>query len=121
MVKFLSTLLLGLLVSIPSVRALDIPTVSGTIQTSDDREVWVDTATGIYHYPGTRWYGNTGSGQFMNEEQAQARGYRPSKKGERAVSRIKSSKNYDKANTGYKIRRRTADDTRTSFGLLDEE
>jgi hypothetical protein len=100
MVKFLSALLLGLLVLITSVRALDIPIVSGTIQTSDDREVWVDMATGVYHYPGTRWYGNTGSGQFMNEEEAQARGFRPSKKGERAVSRIKSSGNYEKANTG---------------------
>jgi hypothetical protein len=95
MMKFLSTLLLGLLVLMTSVRALDIPTVSGNIQTSDDREVWVDTATGVYHYPGTRWYGSTGSGQFMNEEEAQARGYRPSKKGERAVSRIKTSGNCD--------------------------
>jgi hypothetical protein len=117
MIKFLSTLLLGLLVLMTSVRALDTPTVSGTIQTSDDREVWVNTATGVYHYPGTRWYGSTNSGQFMNEEEAQARGYKPSKKGERTVSRIKS---YDQASE-CKIRTHKAEDARISFGLLDEE
>ena len=29
--------------------------------------VWVNAATGIYHYPGTRWYGNTNQGEFMSE------------------------------------------------------
>jgi hypothetical protein len=24
--------------------------------------VWVNTRSGVYHYPGTRWYGNTKSG-----------------------------------------------------------
>jgi hypothetical protein len=108
-------LLLGLFVLIPGLRALEIPTVSGTIHTSDDREVWVNTATGVYHYPGTPWYGKTGSGQFMNETEAQARGYRPSQKGERDVSKIKSPGNYHKTDTNG------AGDAGGCFSLSDEE
>ncbi len=29
--------------------------------------VWVNTDNGIYHYPGTRWYGNTNSGKYLPE------------------------------------------------------
>jgi hypothetical protein len=115
MMKFLPMLLLGLFVLIPGLRTLGIPTASGTIHTSNDREVWVNTATGVYHFPGTRWYGKTGSGQFMNEAEAQARGYRPSQNGERDVSKIKSSGNYHKPVTGG------AEDASGSFGLPDEE
>lgn len=39
--------------------------------------VWVDTAYGFYHCPGTKWYGNTPQGVYMKQGQAQARGYRP--------------------------------------------
>lgn len=39
--------------------------------------VWVNTNSGVYHCPGTRWYGNTKSGQYMTQKQAQAKGYRP--------------------------------------------
>ena len=40
-------------------------------------KVWVNTNSGVYHCPGTRWYGNTKSGQFMTQRQAQSKGYRP--------------------------------------------
>jgi len=39
--------------------------------------VWVNTNSGVYHCPGTRWYGNTKSGQYMTQKQAQYKGYRP--------------------------------------------
>ena len=39
--------------------------------------VWVNTNSGVYHCPGTRWYGNTKSGQFMTQREAQSKGYRP--------------------------------------------
>lgn len=39
--------------------------------------VWVNTSTGIYHCPGSRWYGTTTSGTFMTEAEAQEHGYRP--------------------------------------------
>jgi hypothetical protein len=40
-------------------------------------KVWVNTNSGVYHCPGTRWYGNTKSGQFMTQREAQSKGYRP--------------------------------------------
>jgi len=40
-------------------------------------QVWVNTNSGIYHCPNTRWYGNTKSGRFMTQREAQAKGYRP--------------------------------------------
>ena|SRR6185369_14356932 len=39
--------------------------------------VWVNTNSGVYHCPGTRWYGNTKSGTYMTQQQAQSKGYRP--------------------------------------------
>jgi hypothetical protein len=42
-----------------------------------EHEVWVNTSTGVYHCPGTRWYANTKSGRLLPEEEARTRGYRP--------------------------------------------
>lgn len=39
--------------------------------------VWVNTTSGVYHCPNTRWYGNTKSGKYMTQEEAQSKGYRP--------------------------------------------
>jgi hypothetical protein len=39
--------------------------------------VWVNTNSGVYHCPGTRWYGNTKVGEYMAQKQAQEKGYRP--------------------------------------------
>ena len=38
--------------------------------------VWVNTNSGIYHCPGTRWYGKTKQGKYMGECEAQKAGYR---------------------------------------------
>lgn len=40
-------------------------------------QVWVNTNSGVYHCPNTRWYGNTKSGKFMTQREAQSKGYRP--------------------------------------------
>lgn len=40
-------------------------------------KVWVNTSSGVYHCPGTRWYGNTKRGEYMSQKQAQEKGYRP--------------------------------------------
>jgi hypothetical protein len=40
-------------------------------------KVWVNTASGVYHCPGTRWYGNTKRGEYMTQKQAQEKGNRP--------------------------------------------
>lgn len=48
-----------------------------TTQGRPDVRVWVNTASGVYHCPGTRWYGNTKNGEYMTQKQAQEKGYRP--------------------------------------------
>jgi len=39
-------------------------------------KVWVNTNSGIYHCPGTRWYGTTKQGKYMSECEALKAGYR---------------------------------------------
>lgn len=41
--------------------------------------VWVNTNSGIYHMPGSRWYGKTKQGVYMKEDEAIRRGYRKSR------------------------------------------
>jgi cytoskeletal protein RodZ len=38
--------------------------------------VWVNTDSGVYHKPGTHWYGKTKQGKYMTEGDAQKAGYR---------------------------------------------
>lgn len=45
-------------------------------------KVWVNTKTGVYHYPGERWYGNTSEGEYLSESAAKAAGYRPTQNGQ---------------------------------------
>src|SRR5438034_8092564 len=40
-------------------------------------KVWVNTSSGVYHCPGTRWYGNTKRGAYMTQKEAQEKGFRP--------------------------------------------
>jgi opacity protein-like surface antigen len=42
-----------------------------------DVKVWVNTQSGVYHCPGSRWYGATKQGQYMTQKEAQNKGYRP--------------------------------------------
>jgi hypothetical protein len=83
-VKFVTISLAALLLSVPIIQAQDASTPAGSrvTQSSESRQVWVNTATGVYHYPGTRWYGNTKQGKFMSEVDARAQGYRPAMNGQ---------------------------------------
>ena len=42
-----------------------------------DNEVWVNTHSGKYWKPGSRFYGKTKEGEFMSELEALDRGYSP--------------------------------------------
>jgi hypothetical protein len=39
--------------------------------------VWVNTNSGVYHCPGTRWYGRTKEGVFITQREALEKGNRP--------------------------------------------
>jgi hypothetical protein len=56
--------------------------VSTTAATQSDSgnpkvKVWVNINSGVYHCPGTRWYGTTKQGEYMTRAEAQKKGYRP--------------------------------------------
>jgi hypothetical protein len=53
------------------------PQESSSTQGNPDVQVWVNTNSGVYHCPNTRWYGATKSGVYMKQTEAQQKGYRP--------------------------------------------
>jgi hypothetical protein len=63
--------------SLPSVDANRDPAATTQKTGSANVIVWVNTNSGVYHCPNTRWYGKTKSGRFMTQRKAQAKGYRP--------------------------------------------
>lgn len=44
---------------------------------ASDADVWVNTRSGTYWAPGTKWYGRTKEGRYMSESDAIAAGYHP--------------------------------------------
>ena len=44
--------------------------------------VWVNTNSGVYHYAGERWYGNTKVGKYISEDAAKAEGDRATENGQ---------------------------------------
>jgi hypothetical protein len=52
------------------------PVRDAQADTSDNVRVWVNTNSGVYHCPGTRWYGITKEGEYMKQFEAEDSGYR---------------------------------------------
>ena len=47
-----------------------------------DKVVWVNTKTGVYHFKGQRWYGNTVAGAYECQTEANAEGDRATRNGQ---------------------------------------
>jgi serine/threonine-protein kinase len=60
---------------IPAAPASKVPKPAAT--ENPDAKVWVNTDSGTYHCPGTRWYGRTHEGEYMKQKQAREKGYHP--------------------------------------------
>jgi hypothetical protein len=43
----------------------------------DDLVIWVNTKSGVYHCPDSKWYGHTKHGTYMKQRQAIDEGYKP--------------------------------------------
>jgi len=63
-------------------RAAKTPHKATSANVSGGVKVWVNTKTGVYHLPGTRWYGNTKEGKFIGEAAARAEGDRSAANGQ---------------------------------------
>jgi hypothetical protein len=48
----------------------------------NDTVVWVNTKTGVYHFKGQRWYGNTRAGAFECLKDASEEGDRATRNGQ---------------------------------------
>jgi hypothetical protein len=59
----------------PPVSRVASPTAAGTPLNAD--EVWVNTKSGKYWKPGSRYYGKTKRGEYLSEEEAVQKGYLP--------------------------------------------
>jgi hypothetical protein len=74
-------LIVGLLVVTPSLGSALAPELFATEIGAQkhcpaDIVVWVNTLTGIYHFKGMRWYGNTKSGAYVCKKEGDQAGYR---------------------------------------------
>jgi hypothetical protein len=47
-----------------------------------DVVVWLNTASGVWHYAGERWYGNTENGAYVCQEEAAGDGDRATRNGQ---------------------------------------
>jgi hypothetical protein len=47
-----------------------------------DKVVWINLPTGVYHFKGQRWYGNTKKGAYGCRKEADAEGSRATSNGQ---------------------------------------
>ena len=56
--------------------------VPSALNCGNDKTVRVNTRSGIYHFQGERYFGNTKEGKFMCERDADQEGDRPTRNGQ---------------------------------------
>lgn len=82
MTRHSRTILVGFLtlffVCVPASVGPNVHILAGEAQTEQEEvKVWVNTRSGVYHCPGSRWYGKTKEGKYMGECAAETAGFRP--------------------------------------------
>jgi hypothetical protein len=53
-----------------------------SLKCASDPIVWVNTKTGVYHFPGMTWYGHTKEGKYICKADADREGDRPTLNGQ---------------------------------------
>jgi hypothetical protein len=54
-----------------------VSNISGVPASASSGQVWVNTGSGKYWKPGSRFYGKTKKGEYMSEQEAIQKGYQP--------------------------------------------
>ncbi len=77
--RFLPPFLLSVMLGLAPSGFTPIYPASAAQQQPERKEVrvWVNTKTGVYHCPDSRWYGKTKQGKYMGECEAIKGGNRP--------------------------------------------
>ena len=76
--RFLVAVLLAVLLA--PISFAPVSSLSAAPQARTEKKevrVWVNTKSGVYHCPGSRWYGKTKHGKYMGECEAIKDGNRP--------------------------------------------
>ena len=84
LLRILSVILLLLTPAIVSANSIQQFSTEQQAQQNcpSDTVVWLNTKTGVYHFKGQRWYGNTKHGAYVCRAETKAAGARSTRNGQ---------------------------------------